>query len=438
MALPIAIGMLVQTLYYLVDLYFVSQLGDVALAGVGAAGNLMFLLMALTQMLSVGTISTVSHAVGADDQPRANVIFNQSLMMAGLLAVLTLAGGYLGLGEFYVEGIAANESTAAAGKTYLFWFVPAMSLHFFAAAMGGALQGTGIVKPTMVVQMISVLSNVVLTPILVAGWLTGRPMGVAGAGLSTTLSALIGVTLMTIYFVRLEHYVSFDSSKLRPRFDVLKRMLSIGAPAGGEFGLMFVFFAVIYAVISVFGSTAQAGFGIGMRVMQAVFLPALAVSFAAPAIAGQNFGAGRADRVRETFRTIMTINFVFMISLTLLCQWRPGFLVGSFTNDPAVLEVAAVFMTIISWNFVANGVIFTCSGMFQGMGNTVPGLASTATRLLTFVGPVLWLASRPGFQIEHVWYTSVTAMALQAVVSYFLLRREFARRLHFASSPDPV
>jgi putative MATE family efflux protein len=349
--------------------------------------------------------------------------------------VVTLAGGYLGLGELYVEGIAANEATVAAGKTYLFWFVPAMALHFFSAAMGGALQGTGIVKPTMVVQMISVLTNVILTPILVAGWLTGRPMGIAGAGLSTTLSALVGVMLMTIYFVRLEHYVFFDRSKLRPQFDVLKRMLSIGAPAGGEFGLMFVFFAVIYAVISVFGSTAQAGFSIGMRVMQAVFLPALAISFAAPAIAGQNFGAGNPDRVRETFRTIMAINVVFMVLLTLLCQLRPGFLIGSFTDDPAVFEVAAVFMTVISWNFVATGVIFTCSGMFQGMGNTMPGLISTATRLLTFVAPVLWLASRPGFRIEHVWYTSVTAVALQAVVSYSLLRWQFARRLQF-DGPD--
>lgn len=208
-------------------------------------------------------------------------------------------------------------------------------------------------------------------------------------------------------------------------------MLGIGIPAGGEFGLMFVYFAVIYAVISTFGATAQAGFGIGIRMMQAVFLPALAVSFAAPAIAGQNYGAGNASRVRETFRTIMLINFVFMVTLTLLCQVRPEWLVQSFTSDAAVLEVATVFMTVISWNFVANGVIFTCSGMFQGMGNTVPGLISTATRLVTFVVPVFWLASRSGFRIEQVWYASVASMTLQAVVSFSLLRWQFARRLQF-------
>ena len=96
LAVPIAVGMLVQTLYYLVDLYFVSRLGSVALAGVGAAGNMMFLVFALTQMLSVGTVATVSHAVGADDKRRANLVFNQAVLLAGVLAVATLAAGYLG------------------------------------------------------------------------------------------------------------------------------------------------------------------------------------------------------------------------------------------------------------------------------------------------------------------------------------------------------
>ena len=245
MAAPIAVGMLVQTLYYLVDLYFVSQLGGVPLAGVSAAGNLMFLLLALTQMLSVGTVATVSHAVGAEDQPRANLVFNQAVMLAGILAAVTLLGGYLGLADLYIGAIGADAVTVAAGTTYLRWVIPAMALSFATTAMGGALQGTGIVKPTMVVQMLTVLVNIILTPILVAGWGTGHPMGVAGAGFATTLAAASGVVMMTIYFAKLEHYVGFDTSLVRPRPEVIKRMLGIGIPAGGEFALMFVYMAVI-------------------------------------------------------------------------------------------------------------------------------------------------------------------------------------------------
>src|SRR5690242_7637465 len=97
MAVPIAIGMLFQTLYFLVDLYFVAHIGDAAIAGVGAAGNLMFVVMALTQVLGVGTVTLIAQAVGRKDPADANLVFNQSLAIATLCAFLTLAGGYAGL-----------------------------------------------------------------------------------------------------------------------------------------------------------------------------------------------------------------------------------------------------------------------------------------------------------------------------------------------------
>ena len=95
-------------------------------------------------------------------------------------------------------------------------------------------------------------------------------------------------------------------------------------------------------------------------------------------------------------------------------------------------------MVIISWNFVPSAIIFTCSGMFQGMGNTWPALLSTATRFVTFALPVIWISRREGFAIEQVWYLSVTTVALQAVFSYWLLRREFSRRLNFVAGAAPA
>ena len=435
LATPIAVSMLVQTLYYLVDLYFISRLGGTALAGASAAGNVFFLVLATTQMLSVGTVAVVAHAVGNSDRDRANLAFNQSVLIAAILATSVLIAGYLGLGDLYIERIGADAETVAAGKTYLVWLIPGLSIQFAIVAMGGALQGTGIVKPTMVVQILSVLANIVLTPILIAGWLTGRPMGVAGAALASTLATALGVLLMTIYFVRLERYVRLDPARLRPRPEIIRRILAIGAPAGGEFALMFVYLMVIYAVIRVFGAEAQAGFGLGMRVMQAVFLPALAIAFATPAIAGQNYGARNGARVRETFRTAALMNVGFMLGLTLLCQWNPRLLVQGFSNEEAVLVVATGFLATISWNFVAAGLNFTCSGIFQGVGNTIPSLAATATRLVTFVVPVFWLARRPDFEIVHVWYLSVATVTFQVLVSLWLLRRELRRRLAFDTGP---
>ncbi|MED5563331.1 MAG: MATE family efflux transporter, partial [Gemmatimonadota bacterium] len=203
MAVPIAIGMIFQTLYVLVDLYFVAQLGDAAIAGVGAAGNVQFLVMAITQILGVGTMALIAQASGRKDRDDANLIFNQSLMLAALCAAITLVGGY-GLGAWYVGTIGADAETVAAGITYLYWVLPGLALQFALISMGSALRGTGIVNPTIVVQVSTVVLNAILSPIMITGWGIGRPLGVMGAGLSTTISIAVAVVLMTLYFRRLE------------------------------------------------------------------------------------------------------------------------------------------------------------------------------------------------------------------------------------------
>lgn len=428
LSVPIAVGMLVQTLYYLVDIYFVAQLGPTALAGVSAAGSLTFVVLALTQMLSVGTVALIAPAVGRRDRDRANLVFNQSVALAVLCGALTLAGGYT-LGTGYLLAVGADAATMDAGLDYLHWYVPGLALQFALASMGAALRGTGVVKPTMVVQMLTVLANIVLAPILIAGWGTGHPMGTAGAGLATTLSVLLGVGLMGWYFLRLEHYVGWNAAQVRPRLLVWKQMLNLGLPAGGEFLLMFVYMAVIYAVIAQFGAAAQAGFGLGTRMMQAVFLPALAIAFAVPAIGGQNVGARLPDRVRETMRTALLFEAGIMALLTLVCQVYPQGFLTPFTRDAAVLAVGTQFLQVVSWNFVFSGTNFACSGMFQALGNTWPALFSTATRLVTFVVPVLWLARVDGFQIVHVWYLSVATVTLQTALCMWLLRVQMREKL---------
>src|ERR1700733_4370441 len=122
LALPIFAGMLLQTLYYIVDLYFVSRIGNAAIAGVSAAGNIMFLVFALTQMLGVGIVALISQAVGRKDASEANLVFNQSLVLSLLCAVLTLVLGYAGE-RAYMGTLGADIPSALAGTAYLQWFL---------------------------------------------------------------------------------------------------------------------------------------------------------------------------------------------------------------------------------------------------------------------------------------------------------------------------
>lgn len=428
MAAPIAIGMLMQTLYFLVDLYFVGRLGDAALAGVGAAGNVTMIVVALTQVLGVGTVALIAQAVGRKDAADANLVFNQSLVMAAVCAVATIIGGYALSGP-YMRVLGADAATFAAGMSYLRWYLPGLALQFALVAMGSALRGTGIVKPTMIVQAVTVLLNVVLAPVLIAGWVTGHPMGVAGAGLASTLSIACGVAMLFLYFERLEKYVAAHPDLWRPRIETWRRMLGIGLPSGGEFLLMFVIIAVIYVVIRPFGADAQAGFGVGARLLQAILMPAMAIAFAVAPVAGQNFGAQRHDRVRETFRAAAVMISVVMAVLTLLCHWRAEWLVAGFAEDPGVVEVGSEYLRTVSWNLVASGLIFCCSGMFQALGNTVPSLLSSASRLLTFILPIAWIANRPGFELLDAWHLSVASTTLQALLSLWLLSSVMRQRL---------
>jgi putative MATE family efflux protein len=428
MSIQMAIGILVQTLYFFIDLYFVSQLGDAAIAGVTSAGNIWFVVLALTQILSVGTVAMVSHAAGAQQRERANQVFNQSLLLSGCIGVLVIVGVYA-IAAPYMHTVGADDATARAGIEYLYWFAPGLGLQFAMVAMFATLRGTGIVKPTMILQMVTVLVNVILAPVLIAGWGTGKPMGTAGAGLASTISIVLGLILSAYYFHRHEKYVAVHREQLKFQAAISTRLLYIGLPVGLEFFLMSVVMAVIYWVIRDFGAAAQAGFGVGQGVMRIIMLPAMAVAFAAAPIAGQNFGGRQPERVRETFKWTLVLSVILMLMLTVLCQFESEFFMRIFTTEAAVIGVGAQMLMISSWNFAANGVIFSCSSMFQALGNTWPTIASSAIRLAAFIFPALWLATLPGFELVHLWYLSVATMFLQAVVSYLLLRSEFARRL---------
>lgn len=428
MAMPMMFGMFVQTLYFLVDLYFVGKLGATALAGLSLAGNAMFLIFALTQVINIGTATLISHAVGEKEQEKANSIFNQSMMLSSVIGVIVCIIGYFGA-ENYLNSVSQDVGTVAMGLDYLHWFIPCMALQFLMVSISAALRGTGIVKPTMVIQMLSILINIILSPILIAGWGTGYAMGIAGAGLASSISVIFAVGLLVYYFKTTEKYVSVNFSLWQFDAACIKKLLAIGLPAGGEFFLMFLYMATIYWLIQQFGPDAQAAFGLGSRVMQSLFLPAMAIAFAAPAIAGQNFGAKNYQRVKETFKYSAMMTCSLMALLTFVCLWQAEFLLQGFSNDKQVIVISAAFLQIICWNFVPSGLVFTCSGMFQSLGNTWPALLSTATRLLSFIFPALWLSQQNDFAIEQLWYISVSTVCIQATLSFFLLQKEFNKRL---------
>ena len=429
------VSMLAQTLYLLADLYWVGSLGKEAIAAVGLSSTLMMVVLAVTQTLGVGTTTVISHAAGRKDQPRAELAFNQSFVLSMLVGLGFSVCAFL-LRDWYGKSVSADVATAALTKSYLFWFIPSLMLQFPLVALGSALRATGIIKPAVAVQVLSVLLNIALAPLLIFGIGPWPKLGVSGAALATFISVLAANVLLAVYYVRSYRYLRFRLPQFAPRLGVWWSMLKVGLPAGAEFALMSVYIMVVYVIIRPFGAEAQAGFGVGARVMQAMFLPVMALSFAVGPVVGQNFGGRRADRVRSSYYSALWISSALMLVLTTLAQLAPHALIRAFSNDSGVMAFGGDYLRIISFNFVAAGIAFTTSSVFQGIGNTIPSLVSSMTRLLLFALPALLLSRTPGFQIRYVWYLSVASIFFQACLNLLLLQRELRRKLVFPETPD--
>jgi Na+-driven multidrug efflux pump len=179
MAAFIGISQLFQTLYFIVDLYFVSRLGNAAVAGVSAAGNVFFVALAASQMISIGVLALVAQAVGKKDEAEANLFSDQALSMSVLFGASMLVLGYA-FGGAWVSALAADPATAAQGRAFLYGFLPSLGLLFPTMALVSSLRGAGVVREVMVLQTATVLVNVVLAPVLIVGWGTGVALGTAG------------------------------------------------------------------------------------------------------------------------------------------------------------------------------------------------------------------------------------------------------------------
>jgi putative MATE family efflux protein len=423
------VTMVFQTLYFLVDLYWVGRLGKEAIAGVGIVGNLSFVVLGVTQMLAVGTTTLISHAAGRKDRDRAQLVFNQSVVLSVFIGVAFLLL-MIAMRRAYVNALSADPVTAARATEYLTWFIPAMALQYPMVVMAAALRGTGNFKPGMVVQTATVILNIVLAPFLIFGWMTGHPLGVAGAAQSSLVAILVATIWLSTYFIPASSFLKFPKN-WKPQVALWLQVLKIGLPAGAEFALIAVYLFIVYNVSRPFGAVAQAGFGIGLRIVQAGFMPVVALGFAVAPVAGQNFGAREAERVRETFSRAALMAAGVMLLFTIACQLAPGAMIRFFSSDSAVIAVGSEYLRIISWTSVASGIIFVNASMFQAMGNTIPPLVASFTRIVLVAVPLLLLVRLPAFELRWIWYLSVGATILQLLMNLLLLRREFRLRLSF-------
>ena len=430
MAIPIALNMILQTMTNLVDVYFVGQLGEHALAGVSTSGNINLINMLVTQVLFIGLMAIVSHAIGRKDFKEAKRIYSHGIFYGVTLALGVLVLGEL-FGELYLNTLVSSEETYLQATHYLFWFVPLLSLQVIYTAFIAPMYAVGLAKPFLYINICAQLLNVCLTPTLIGGVSDVIPaLGVSGAALASFISGVVSLTLALYYLCFVQKSLTIDMHLIRPNWDIFKRVLKIGLPSGATFLIYFINTAAIYWALNQIGSAEQAGFGLGGKVGESLLLPAMAIAFASPSIAGQNYAAGEHQRVRSIFTITSIMTTVILTIVALLCFFIPERLVGLFSDDASVVHVASSYLHYVGLSFPVFGLIFTMSGMFQALGNTLPSLISAVIRMMVFTSTLYFLSSQPYFNMVNVWGLIVFASILQAVIMYLMLGKMFNHKLN--------
>lgn len=422
----LSVSLILQTLYTLADMYWVGGLGPPAIAAVSLSGNLFFFVMAVGQVVNVGTTTLVSQATGAKNHTRAGFVFNQSTFYGMVLGVLVLTAVYL-VRPYYFGWMGGDEQVDALGRGYLLWLAPALLAQLSAMGLSGSLRGIGDLKTPMIINAAAVLMNCILDPVLIYGWGPAPRLGVQGAAIATLAAVAAAWLLLACFFTRPRSFLRFNPRSWFPEWKTYSEITRIGLPAGAQFAILSSFMVLIFWAISIFGTAAQAGYGLGQRLLTSLFLPVIAVSVANAPVVGQNFGAGQAQRVKSAFYSASAIGMGMMLVLTVACRLAPEWLIGLFTADSRVISYGAGYLRIVSWNFVASAAVLTTSSTFQGLGNTLPPLLSSVCRFGIFAIPLLWMARRPGFEINQVWWLWAMTVFVQAGLNLFLLRRGFRR-----------
>ncbi|MBU2454398.1 MAG: MATE family efflux transporter, partial [Proteobacteria bacterium] len=402
LASPIMFGMLIFTLYLLTDLYFVGRLGPDAIAALSISSNVFFVHLGLSFIIGTGAMALIAQAVGANKISRAKKVFEQSLVLSFLVGSMAAITGFF-IAQPYIRFFGGTGMTLKWGVEYFQIYSISLLFLLMLHVFGSCYRGMGDTKTTALILLQSLVLNIVLDPVLIFGFLGFPALGVKGAALASLISQIYGVLIFAyLVFIKKQHIHLNGPWTLN--LGIIKSSLAIGLPSGLAYFLLTANLLITYRVVSPYGTQALAALGIGFRIVQAIYLPSVAIADAMAAIVGQNYGAKNHFRILSTFWTGWRISFLVMLTGTLVCWMFPGFLIHIFSQDPQVTHYGVMYLKIIS---LANGVvgtILTVSAVFQGIGKTTPTLICALADNVLFVVFVLTLPAYFNWGVSSVWW----------------------------------
>lgn len=415
------LGNALQALYNTVDSIWVGQfLGTTALAAVSVSFPVIFAVVALAMGIGMATTTLVAQHAGAKDTAMVRKTIGNSFIVMGILGGASAVIGVI-LRVPLLRLINTPPEIMDKAQSYLGIILAGTALTFFYNLISAVLRGLGDSRTPLLFLTYATVLNIILDPLLIFGIWPFPKMGVAGAALATViaqgLSGFLGIRHMfKIGLIKWE----WAEWKLDRR--LVAQTFSIGLPAGLQQVIVSMGMLTLTSLVNGFGSVVTAAFGVGGRLDQFAFMPAMTVGLSVSALVGQNLGARKYDRVKEIVHSSVKMTVAITAVVMVVAVGIPHILLRMFTSDAAVLAEGTKYLRTVGFAYIPYALMFTLSGILRGAGDTVPSmiisivtlwvvripLSVYLSRLLGSQGIWLGLAASPaiGASLNYVYYLS--------------------------------
>ena len=416
-ALPMLAGSALQTAYSFVNAFWVGKkLGTQALAAVTVSQPVIFVSIAAAAGLTLATNILIAQYYGARDWDRLKGVVQTSVVFITVVGFVLLALG-LTFDRRLLSLINTPPDVFAASLSYLRIVLWTLPLAFWIFLIISMLRGIGDSKTPVYFQVVSVVVNVVLDPLLMFGWLGFPKLGLNGTAWATIFSQAAAVIALMIYVPKHRPLVMPEWRRRLMDLQTTWLLVEIGFPSMVQQSVVSVSMFVIVSLVSKFGSLTDAAFGAALRIDSIAFLPAMTMGIAVATLAGQNIGARKLERVREVFWWGVLLSGSISLVIAASAISFPGFFLRLFVNDPRVVVVGTGYLHIVAITYVIYAVMFVSHGIINGAGHT---LVTTMISMIALWGirlPLAALLSNHSHRPTGIWYAMLVSVACGMVLS---------------------
>jgi putative MATE family efflux protein len=423
LAIPMTLEMVMESLFAIVDIYFVSKIGVNAIAAVGLTESLMTITYSLGWGLAMGTTAMVARRIGEKNEKGASVAAVQSIYLGIFISLPLMIIGFIYAADLLaLMGAGADVIEEGAGYTKLLFASNLIIILIF--LINGVFRGAGDASLAMRSLWIANGFNIILDPMLILGIGPFPEMGIEGAATATIIGRSIGVCYQVYHLYKGKGIIKIHKDNWHLKLDVIIRLIKLSAGVTAQFIIGSASWIFLMRIISTFGSTALAGYTVAVRIIIFTLLPAWGFSNAAATMVGQNLGAKQPDRAEKSVWHTSFFNVIFMGTVMVIYLLFADSIASFFTDDKAVVAAASkcLYILALGYLFYAFGMVLVQA--FNGAGDT-----RTPTWMNFFIFWMLQIPLSYLLAIElsineaGVYWAIVISETAFSVVGYFLFKK---------------